>query len=269
MDHTAMLSIKAFSDFTGINESALRYYDKIGLLPPESRGANNYRYYSPVQTITADFIKVLVKVGVPLSTIRSMYKSRTPQSVLALLRRQESMLDERLYEIQKAYSIIHTYCNNIEAGISAELNGISVQKLGDARIILGPETDFGSAKTFYKPFMEFCETAYEKKIDLHYPIGGYHKNIDVFLDAPGRPTRWFSLDPRGDSKRSAGQYLIAYHQGYYGEFEGIPQKLVAYAQEKNIAFKGPVYVIYVLDEISVADHKQYVAQIMVGVTKKR
>ena len=269
MDHTAMLSIKAFSDFTGINESTLRYYDKIGLLTPEFRGANNYRYYSPLQTITVDFIKVLIKVGVPLSTIRNMHKGRTPQSVLALLRQQENILDERLFELQTAYSIIHTYCNNIETGISAELRDISIQKLGDARIILGPEADFSNAKTFYEPFMQFCDAAHENKIDLHYPIGAYHENIEVFLDAPGRPTRWFSLDPRGNSKRSAGQYLVTYHQGYYGEFEGIPQRLAAYAQANNIVFKGPVYVIYLLDEISVADHKRYVSQIMVGVSKKR
>jgi DNA-binding transcriptional MerR regulator/effector-binding domain-containing protein len=268
MDHKAMLSIKAFADFTGISESTLRYYDKIGLLSPEFRGANKYRYYSPLQTITVDFIKVLTKVGVPLSTIRDMHKGRTPQSVLALLRKQENALDERLFELQTAYSIIHTYCNNIETGLVSKPHDISVQKLDAVRIILGPETDFGNAKTFYAPFMKFCDAASKNKIDLHYPIGGYHENIELFLDAPGRPTRWFSQDPRGNSQRSPGRYLVAYHQGYYGEFEGIPQRLVAYTQANNLVFTGPVYVIYLLDEISVVDHKQYVSQIAVGVSNR-
>ena len=39
------MSIKEFSRLTGISRELLRFYDKIGLLTPESRGENNYRYY--------------------------------------------------------------------------------------------------------------------------------------------------------------------------------------------------------------------------------
>jgi DNA-binding transcriptional MerR regulator/effector-binding domain-containing protein len=265
----AMLSIKEFAEFTGLNESTLRYYDKIGLLSPELRGANNYRYYSPLQTITVDFIKVLIKVGVPLSTIAEMNKNRTPQSVLALLTQQENKLDAQLHELQTAYSIIHTYRNTIQAGMVAQEGDISVQTLDEARIILGQVNDFNGAANFYEPFMRFCTTAHENNIDLHYPIGGYYEDIHVFLNTPSQPTRWFSLDPRGNSKRKAGRYLVAHNKGYYGEFGDLPQRMLAHAQAKGLSFCGPLYIIYLLDEISMADHKHYVSQIMVGISKKR
>ena len=265
-----MLTIKEFADFTGLNESTLRYYDKIGLLSPELRGANRYRYYSPMQTISVDFIKVLIKVGVPLSTITEMNKSRTPQSVLALLTQQESKLDAKLHELQTAYSILHTYRNTIQAGMDVrEHNAISARDLDDAPIILGQVNDFRGAVNFFAPFMRFCNRALENKIDLHYPIGGYYEDIHVFLNTPAQPTRFFSLDPRGNNKRKAGRYLVAHNQGYYGEFGDLPQRLLAYAQANEFSFSGPLYIIYLLDEITVIDHRRYVSQIAVGVTKKR
>ena len=269
MDDAAMLSIKEFADFAGLPESTLRYYDKIGLLSPMLRGENRYRYYSPAQIFTVEYLKVLSKVGVPLSTIKDMHKNRTPHSVLALLTKQEQKLDAQLYELQTAYSILHTYRNTIQAGLVAHERDISVRTLDETRITLGPLTDFSNTDTFYRPFMEFYNTAHDNKIDLHYPIGGYSEDIDAFLKTPAQPSRFFSLDPRGSSKRSAGQYLVGHNIGYYGEFGDLPQKLVAYAQANGFAFSGPLYVTYLLDEVSVADQKLYMSQVVAGVSRRR
>ena len=270
MNNATMLSIKEFADFTGLPESTLRYYDKIGLLHPELRGKNRYRYYSPMQTITVEFIKVLIRVGVSLSTIKKISRNRTPQSVLAILAAQELKLDIQLREIQAAYSIIHTYRSNIASGIFVQehiMNDIYVQELEESQINLGPITDFSNTDTFYDPFMEFCNTASENKIDLHYPIGGYYESMDAFLKNPSQPTRFFSQDPGGNSTRRAGQYLIAHGKGYYGEFGDIPQKLLAHARTNGLFFHGPLYIVYLLDEISITDHRQYLSQFMVGASK--
>jgi len=270
MHHTTLLSIKDFSDFTGINESTLRYYDKIGLLSPSHRGENRYRYYLPVQIIQVNFIKVLVNLGVPLAVIKAMNKQRTPQDMLALLAQQETKLDKRLRELQAAYSIIHTFRDNIQTGIFAHEHDIRVQELDETRYILGAPTNFSSdSEPFYRPFMDFCNAATELNTNLNYPIGGYHENMTAFVNAPGQPDRFYSLDPHGRHRRNAGRYLVAYRRGYYGEFDDIAQKMLSYAQENALAFHGPVFVIYLLDEVSIANPSQYLAQIVVGVTKKR
>jgi len=269
MGNEAMLSIKEFADFTGLNESTLRYYDQIGLLSPELRGENRYRYYSPLQTIMVEFIKVMIEVGVPLSTIKEMSANRTPESVLDLLMQQEHKLDVQLNDLQTAYTIIHTYRNTIQAGIGARDLGIAVRELNATPLTIGPTNDFNNCTSFYKPFMQFCNTAREHKINLNYPIGGYYEDAQAFFNAPSQPTRFFSLDPRGYTKRKAGQYLIAHHQGYYGEFGDLPQKLRDYAQTQALVLSGPLYVIYLLDEISMADHTQFLSQIVVGVSPAR
>ena len=255
------LSIKEFAELSGIEQSTLRYWDDIGLFSPVKRDPdNNYRYYNPFQIIILNFIGVLVELGVPLSEIKELNESRTPETMLRLLSQQETQLDYRLYELRTAYSIIHTIRNNIETAM-ARTGEISVREMDGVHIVLGPETPFGDNTTFYKPFADFCDSANERRINLRYPIGGTHYSMDGFLKEPGRPNRFFSLDPFGNSKIEDGKYLVGYNCGYYGEFGDVPQRMADYAREHGLVFSGPVYVIYLIDEISTAARDQYVAQI--------
>jgi DNA-binding transcriptional MerR regulator len=269
MNDTTLLSIKEFSKLTGVNRSTLRYYDEIGLLPPAGRGENNYRYYAPFQIIVLNFINVLVDLGVPLSTIKDLSVERTPKNVIELLSKQELALDKSLYELQTAYSIIHSYRNNIQSGLLARAGEISVQEINESRYVLGPENEWTGKDSFYEAFISFCNSAIKNKINLRYPIGGYHDDINAFLKAPGQPDRFFSEDPHGDKIRKAGQYLVAYNCGYYGQFEDVSQKMLSYAEEYDLVFNGPVHVIYLLDEVSIANPSQYLSRISVSVSAKR
>ena len=269
MNESTYLSIKKFSQFTGVRQSTLRYYDEIGLLPPAGRGENNYRYYVPFQIITLGFINVLVDIGVPLSTIKKMTKERTPENVIELLSRQESRLDYRLNSLRTAYSIVHTYRDNIQEALQPRKSDIVLEELDETRLILGPETDFDDSESFYETFMDFCNSAPNYGINPRYPIGAFHENMDVFIGAPGQPQRFFSLDPLGNYIQKKGQYLCGYNRGYYGQFGDTADKMAAYAADKGLTFSGPVFVVYLLDEISVVEPDQYLSKIMAGVSHKK
>ena len=269
MNDSTMLSISEFADFTGLNEATLRYYDKIGLLSPCYRNGSNYRYYSFKQTIMVDFIKVLIKIGVPLSKIAREKEGRTPKRVLALLIEQHTKLDMRLYELQEAYSLLHTYINNIQVGIASYDNAISLHTLDALPINLGEEVDYGKHNSIYEPFIQFCNLAKKSRINLLYPIGGYYEDIYAFLNAPSQPTRLFSQDRNGNGIRKAGLYLVAYRKCYYGSYGDLPQNMVAYAMANRLNFQGPVYITFLLDELSTDDDNQFLSQIVVGVSKDK
>jgi len=269
MDESTLLTIKDFASFAGVTQSTLRYYDEIDLLPAAARGENNYRYYTPFQLITLNFINVLVDLGIPLSAIKEMDKSRTPEKVIDLLSRQEAKLDYRLYELRAAYSIIHTYRNNIQDGLLAHEDDIHVREFDEARLILGRMNDFEDQETFYSEFIKFCNSASEYRINLRYPVGGYHPDMQSFLDAPGWPVRFFSLDPMGNSVRRRGKYLVGYTKGYYGQLSSLAEKMEAYAKEHKLSFHGPVFVVYLHDEVSVINPDTYLARVMVAVSDKK
>jgi len=270
MNESALFSIKEFSNFTGVNQSTLRYYDDIGLLTPAERGENNYRYYTPFQIIKLNYINVLIELGVPLSVIKDMDVNRTPESIIELLSRQEDKLDYKLNELRTTYSIIHTYRKNIQRGLAVYDGLVRVEEIPDFRFVLGHlnNFDFKNHITFYKEFIRFCQAADDHHINLRYPVGAYHNDMFSFLQVPNRPDRWYSLDPFGKNICPAGNYLVGYKRGYYGEFGDIASKMADYAAERKLKCRGPVYVLYLLDEISITEPDEYLSRICVNVSRR-
>jgi len=276
VEDSALLSVKEFAKFTGLKRSTLRYYDDIGLLTPAVRGnENNYRYYIPLQLTTVKFINVLVRLGVSLATIGEMVKDRTPENMIELLSQQETILDRRLNELHSAYSLIHTFRKNIQNGLMGRPGEVRVEMLDEINYVLGPANDFGSGKNYYLTFKQFCKNADANRINLDYPVGGYHYDMDAFIKEPDCPDRYFSMDPLGNNTRHAGKYLVGYRQGYHGangyngDFVDVPQKMAAYAEEHDLIFEGPVYVVYLLNEISTKEPEQYLSRISVSVSQKK
>ena len=259
-----LLSIKKFSEATGITQAALRHYDKVNLFKPVKRGDNGYRYYSVRQAIAINFINVLSGMNIPLKKIAVLKKDKTPELMLELLRKQEFELNQALYRLQQAYAIIHTYYELIQEGLHANEHEISVYQMAATPIELGPVNDFNSGY-FYDSFFKFLEQMIDSKVDPAYPAGGFYEDMDAFINTPGQPSRYFSHIPVGKDKKESGIYLVAYTRGYYGDLGSVPSRMQAYALEHGFVFSGPVYEIYLHDEITINDYDQYLIQVSVPV----
>ena len=260
-----LMTIKEFAAFSGVEQTTLRYWEDIGLITPAERNPeNNYRYYSPLQQSTVNFISLLSSLNVPLKTIGELESRRSPESILKLLMRQENLLDLEMHRLRESHSIIHRLRGIIRAGLEADTQAISVQRMEEAHYILGPRNEWGDEPSFFETFMRFCQEAPRLRINLNYTIGGLHESVEAFLRAPGNPDFYFSIDPTGYEKRPAGDYLVGYARGYYGEFGDLPGRMAAYAEGHSLALHGPVRVIYLHDEICMREPDQYLARIIIG-----
>jgi len=260
MDLKDFLTISEFSEWTGIPRSALIYYDKMGLFQPAYRGENNYRYYTYLQTITVNLINTLKGIGVPLETISALMRNRTPEDLLELLTSKERDLIREMEHLLNAKKVISVFNNNIRKGLTADIEHISVVHLESEAFILGPPNDYSDDETFYNAFQRYCSDLEEKGGNLHYPMGGWWSCMDDFMQNPVRPSCFFSVDPDGRQIKEAGRYLIGYNRGFYGEIEDLPERMFAYAYENNLEFAGPMFNIFLLDEISVIDPGNYLMQ---------
>ena len=65
------------SKIYNISTDILRYYEKIGLLIPDSRKENGYRYYSEKQLWKLSNIRNLRKLGVGLKEITEFLETRS------------------------------------------------------------------------------------------------------------------------------------------------------------------------------------------------
>jgi len=262
----SLLSIKEFSEMSGLEQSTLRYWDDIGLFSPAHRNPDNsYRYYSPEQIILVNFIKVLSSLHIPLKVIASVSENRTPEDILRLMEQQETILDQEITRLHEAHSTIHTLRDAIRQGIEVpDVERISVQHLKSMSIALGPFNEPWEELSFYQSFIRYCNYAKANRFNINNPIGGYYDSMEHFLVMPSVPSRFFSVDPRGNDTRAAGNYLVGYTRGYYGELSEAAQRLDEFAAQQELNLQGPVYVQYLRDEISVKNTADYLAQICVA-----
>ena len=106
MNQKKKLSILEFSRLTGISRDNLRFYDRIGLLCPEQRGENNYRYYARHQLNSAYLIGSLRLLEVGLEDIRHYSAGRTPERMLALFARQEERIQAEIARLRETSEIM-------------------------------------------------------------------------------------------------------------------------------------------------------------------
>ncbi|MFG3299976.1 redox-sensitive transcriptional activator SoxR [Micromonospora chersina] len=99
--HEATLTIGQLSERSGVAPSALRYYERLGLIRAERTGGNQRRY-ARTELRRVAFIRISQQVGVSLEEIREALDSLpsartpTPDDWAALSKSWRDRLDERI-----------------------------------------------------------------------------------------------------------------------------------------------------------------------------
>ena len=287
-----LLSIQKFSELSGVEVTRLRYYDNIGLLSPIKRDPEtNYRYYSPVQLLALNFITTLSDLNVPLKTIAELRKQRSPVKLLQLLDQQEKQLDMEIQKLRVRSSIMHarrelinyglivsngfkavdgkrvSQWSDDERAVEVDETALSVLYREDKEFHVWPRNEYEDGDTFIEPLASLVKYTEEHSINLSFPVGGCYDNLESFTKKPAQPDHFISIDPLGKDLRRAGYYLIGFARGYYGEMGDLPAKMDAYIEEHSLTVSGPVYVIYLHEEISTQDPSQYLVQASIAVSK--
>jgi len=264
------LSIQEFSKLSGVESSTLRYWDELGLFTPLMRHPeNNYRYYSTAQLLALNFVTTLSELEIPLKTIAELRKDRDPEQFLDLLEKQEQIMDMEMRRLRMRYSIIHARRELINLGMRVDVDEISVAHMEDKAMTMWPRNEYKEGETFIEPLSELISKVGEHHISLSFPVAGYHDNMGSFTKSPGCPDHFLSIDPIGTYTRKAGEYLIAYSRGYYGSIGDLPERMSEYAKKHSLHISGPVYTVYLHEEICTKDPSQYLAQCSVPITKRR
>ena len=266
------LTVHEFSILSDICPSTLRFWDKEGIFSPAFRGADKrYRYYSPEQIVTVKFINMLSDLKVPLKTIRELVGDRDPQKIRELIMQREKFLNAEFQRLQECFSVMQTRLELIDNGLKAEekklIDKISIIRKEESFYVPGPKNKWESDDGLFKPFMNFCEQAKAKRINLSFPVGGMYESWDSFSKAPEKPNCFYSLDPNGTHSCEAGDYLVGFSRGNYSRFKYLLKRMGDYIKENNISVTGPVFTVYLYDEISNDDASEYLSQVYIAVSK--
>ncbi|MCL1905864.1 MAG: MerR family transcriptional regulator [Clostridiales bacterium] len=262
-----LLSIHEFAKVSGIETTTLRYWDEMGLFSPIKRSnENKYRYYSPVQLLALNFVTTLSDLEIPLKTIAELRDERDPVNFLKLLEKQERQMDMEMQQLRMRYSIIHARQELIRYGIRVDETQISVLYREDKALILWPRNEYQEGETFINSLASYVSRSDELRINLDFPVGGYWDSLETFEDAPSQPDYFFTIDPVGTHIRKSGDYLIGFTRGYYGDMGDLPMRMKAYTDENRLKVSGPVYVMYLHDEICTLEPDKFLAQACIAVS---
>ncbi|MFB9276926.1 MerR family transcriptional regulator [Cohnella cellulosilytica] len=112
MSDAATFSIKEISRMTGLTEDALRYYEKIGLLPRAKRRENGRRTYCEEDMQLMELIICLKKMGVPLKDIKEFAALSYAEDIVSVPEVYEKVLEYRqklqsqVDQLQKVLSVL-------------------------------------------------------------------------------------------------------------------------------------------------------------------
>ena len=94
------LRISELADLTGLPVSTLRYYERIGLVPPPARLPNRYRVYDESVAELLAFIGRAKRMGVPLDQISELIELWSTGGCQPLQNRISAFLTEKISEVR-------------------------------------------------------------------------------------------------------------------------------------------------------------------------
>ena len=260
------MPISEFSRLTSIKRENLRYYDQIGLLSPEIRGENGYRYYNRRQLNTAYLIVSLRELGIGIEEIKNYVDSRTPEKMFSLFKSQKTHILKEMKKLKNILEIMQLYVDMAEDALKYEEKSIKLEYKKKEPIFLGPIL---SADSQDDAIIKFYDFAAENGFDLGYPLGAIVSKENIESGNPLLAFQYyFKLESNHNAYKPKGKYAVLYGRCAYGESDELYEELFAFIKENKLQICGDAYEEYPLNELSTKDEQHYCVKIEIMVNSQ-
>lgn len=268
MSEKKQLSILEFSRLTGIKRDNLRFYDRIGLLKPEIRGENGYRYYTRRQLSSAYLIGDLRLLGVGLNDIKQYSADRTPEKMLALFAEKEVCIQEEIEKLRETSQILKQYAEMAREALCHKENDFLITARKRERIFLCPPASGKMSEDDAEIFA--YEYANSNGVNLGSPMGVMISHEDLFPGAKSPDYRYyFKAGKKGNAWKPAGLYAVAYGRYENPDPAAFYQRLLDCIREQGLEVDGDIYGEFLLNELAVQVSEQYFGRIEIPVKQKQ
>src|ERR1044071_742191 len=105
------MKIAEVSEQFGMSIDTLRYYERVGLIPPVNRNESGIRDYNELDLRRVDFIKCMRSAGLPVEVLIEYVAlvqqgDSTIEARKEILKDQRALLATRMEEMQKTLDIL-------------------------------------------------------------------------------------------------------------------------------------------------------------------
>ena len=264
-----LFSIGELSKLQNISRQTLIFYDKIGLFcPAYVDPENGYRYYSAAQLDFLDTICIMKRIGFSLDEIKSYLKEYTLDTSMVALRKQLTIIDRQIEELQLIKSRVEHRCLQLEqsAAIRSQYAEVSVQAVQSQYIVwqevTAPYTldrvSMATKQCFVRSFKERLPVFFQSGAIV--PLarilqGQYTLASHAFLPIE-------KCSASGVVELPAGRCAVTYHTGDYLSIGTAYERLLHYCRAHRLPIISDSYEFALIDYLSTGDETEYITKIL-------
>lgn len=105
------MKISEVSEQYSISSDTLRYYERIGLIPPVNRNGGGIRDYNELDVKRVEFVKCMRSAGLPIDVLIGYFQliqqgDQTIEARKEILKEQRDLLGARMAEMQETLDLL-------------------------------------------------------------------------------------------------------------------------------------------------------------------
>ena len=264
-----LFSIGELSKLQNISRQTLIFYDKIGLFcPAYVDPENGYRYYSAAQLDFLDTICIMKRIGFSLDEIKSYLKEYTLDTSMVVLRKQLTIIDRQIEELQLIKSRVEHRCLQLEqsAAIRSQYAEVSVQTVQSQYIVwqevAAPYTldrvSMATKQCFVRSFKEQLPVFFQSGAIV--PLARILQGQYTLVSHAFLPIEKCSAS--GVVELPAGRCAVTYHTGDYLSIGTAYERLLHYCRAHRLPIISDSYEFALIDYLSTGDETEYITKIL-------
>jgi DNA-binding transcriptional MerR regulator len=260
----ARITIGDFSRMTHLSVKALRHYHEIGLLVPAAVDhSSGYRLYAVEQVRTAQVIRRLRDLGMPLPDIRTVVMApdvpARNRAIFDSLRRMEDRLREAQASVESLRRLL--------AAPDDARDRVVFKSLADTAAIAIAEhvTSAAFDEWWGEAFDDLHAAASRSRLDRTGPDGALYpgrffevESADVVAFTPvARPERLTEGGRVQPFVVPASELAVLIHEGPFADIDATYGALGAFVAERAIGVDGPMREYYLVTALDTADETRH------------
>jgi DNA-binding transcriptional MerR regulator len=262
---TANLTVGDFSRMTHLSVKTLRHYHQVGLLEPATVNSDTgYRYYTADQVPTAQVIRRLRDLEMPVAEVKAVLAASGAQARNGLIAAHLDRLEAELAQTRAAVDSLRNLLRPPGAGPAIEHRSVpATPAAGIAAVV-----DRGDVLTWWQGALgELQATVRAQGLHATGPSGGLYAS-EIFQHDRGQATVFLPVE---DPVRAIGRVVpvmvpeaelaIIRHQGSLADVDLSYAKLGSYATTHEISIDGPLREYYLRGAGDTADEAEWRTEI--------
>lgn len=267
------LTTGQFARLMGTSKDTLFHYDRLGIFSPILKTDNGYRFYSVNQMDVFKVISLLRDLGMSLKEIKDYLDKRSPDELITLLDKKETLLDEKIKQLQKMKNTIAIKKEMTKVATQINPSQIIVEEFKEDLLVITKADAYISDKSIYDSMIKHEKYLASFNIHSTHTIGWMRDSKKVFANETFNYdflyTRVNQRSSYSNFKREAGFYLSAYHSTGYSTINDSYDRIIRYVTDKEIAVQGYFYEDVLLDDLSVKGYEKFLIKISIQIKNNK